>query len=306
MLSGVGIICFAASYSIALVLELTRLLFRSAIRGAVLIGFSAAGLVAHSIYLYYQVRQTAGPPLSSEREFYFVAAWVLVAIYLILTYYHRQTPFGLFFLPLVLLLIVIGTYVADPQPFPREPASRVWGMIHGLSILGATVSVLVGFIAGLMYLYQARRLKHKRALASRLRLPSLEWMARINARALIVAMWLLLIGVASGTILNTILRQPDNDRLAWYDPIVWSTLLMLGWLVTAVAFSGIYRPTLRGRKVAYLTVVSFVFLVIALSVALLLTGHGGKVLGQAQRGAPDPQAGMVSISGAPQGNEDRA
>ena len=34
MLSGVGIVCFAASYTVALALEVTRLFFRSGIRGA--------------------------------------------------------------------------------------------------------------------------------------------------------------------------------------------------------------------------------------------------------------------------------
>jgi len=34
MLSGIGITCFAASYAVALGLELTRLLFRGGVRGA--------------------------------------------------------------------------------------------------------------------------------------------------------------------------------------------------------------------------------------------------------------------------------
>ena len=75
MLSGVSIFCFAASYAIALVLEVTRLLFRSGIRGAVMLGFAGAGLFAHTVYLFYRVIESyqasglVGAPLSSTQEF---------------------------------------------------------------------------------------------------------------------------------------------------------------------------------------------------------------------------------------------
>ena len=74
-----------------------------------------------------------GSPLSSEMDWYLLAAWLLVAVYLYLAYYHPKTPFGLFLLPLALGLIGVGAALADREPFAREPASRVWGIIHGTS-----------------------------------------------------------------------------------------------------------------------------------------------------------------------------
>ena len=94
MLSGVGVICFAASYLVAFALELTRLMFRSGIRGTAMLGFAGAGLVAHTAYLYYQFSSAPGSPLSSERDWYYLAAWALVVLYLYLTYYHPKAPFG--------------------------------------------------------------------------------------------------------------------------------------------------------------------------------------------------------------------
>ena len=69
-----------------------------------------------------------------------------------------------------------GTGWPIAHPFAREPASQVWGVIHGGSILLATVAVLLGFAAGVTYLSQAWRLKRKLPLAGGLRLPSLEWL----------------------------------------------------------------------------------------------------------------------------------
>ena len=246
MLSGVGIICFAASYAVALALEVSRLVFRSGVRGAVMLGFAGAGLVAHSAFLYHQAADAHGLPLSSERDWYLVAAWLLVVVYLYLAYYHPQKAFGVFLLPLALGLIGTAAWFADREPFAREPASGVWGIVHGVSILLATVSVLVGFSAGLMYLGQVRRLKHKLPPIRGLRLPSLEWLQRANSRAIVISVVMLGIGVPSGMVLSRI--RVHAEKLPWYDPVVLSTLLMFLWLLGA-AVAGIFtgRPG-RGAK----------------------------------------------------------
>jgi len=296
MLSGVKFTCFAASYAIALALEITRLYFRSGVRGAVMLGFAAAGLLAHTIYLFYSVLafyQTAGPnasPLSSKQDWYLVAAWLLAIVYLYLTYFHPKALFGLFILPLVLGLIGVAA-MADTEPFPREPASRVWGSMHGASILLASVALLIGFAAGLMYLEQARRLKHKVPAQKGLRLPSLEWLQRTNSRAITIALILFGIGILSGMVLNLIHRGRQLGSLPWSDPVILITLLMFGWLLVSKGTSLFYRPAREGRKVAYFTVVSFVFLVIALGLVLVnATQHGGVRSGQGPAATPGQSA----------------
>ena len=272
-MSGVSIICFAACYSIALVLEWTRLVFRSGVRGAVMLGFAGVGLFAHSVFLYYRATHATGPPLSSEQDWYLVAAWGLVAVYLYLTYYHPTIPFGLFVLPLVLVLIGVAGLLAQAEPYAREPASRVWGTLHGVSIVLATVSVFTGFVAGLMYLWQAWRLKRRRLALRRLRLPSLEWLERVNSRAIVISTLMLGVGVLSGIVLNLINHA---DRVPVYDPVVLSTLLVFIWLAVVACVGAVYRPARAGRKVAGLTVVSFLILALALTVGLLLESeHGG-------------------------------
>lgn len=276
MLAGTSVTCFAASYAVALALEFTRPLFRSGVRGVAMIGFAAAGFVAHTIYLYYQAATTVGSPLSSKRDWYLVAAWVLAGIYLYLTSYRPRTAFGVFILPLVLGLIAVGSLLADAQPFPRGPASYVWGMIHGISLLLATVAVLIGFAAGTMYLWQERRLKHKLPPPRGLRLPSLEWLQQTNSRAILFSLLMLGLGILAGGVLNRIRLDPAVGHVPWSDPFVVSTMGMFAWLLVAAAILVLYQPARGGRKVAYLTVVSFAFLVIALAVGLSgRTQHGG-------------------------------
>ncbi len=279
MLSGVSVVCFAASYGVALALEITRLLFRSGVRGAVMIGFAGAGLLAHSIFLYHRAVSTQGPPLSSQRDWYLLAAWVLAAIYLYLTCFHRRAAFGVFLLPLVLGLIGAGVWLADPEPFAREPASRMWGTVHGVSILLAVVAILVGFATGLMYLHQAWRLKRKIPPTLGLRLPSLEWLQQANLRAVVISVAMLGLGLLSGIILNLI-RRPEAlglGHLPWDDPIVICTWATFVWLLISLLVSAFYRRARQGTRVAYFTLVTFLLLVIALAVGFgLQTEHGGR------------------------------
>jgi len=272
VLSDVRIICFAASYLVAFALELTRLVFRSGVRGAVMLVFAGAGLLAHTVFLYNRAVSATGSPLSSKRDWCLLAAWLLAVVYLYLTYYHPKATFGLFVLPLVLGLVGVAVFVGESQPLARQPASKTWGIIHGTSILLAVVSILAGFAAGLMYFRQAWRLKHKLPPRRGLRLPSLEWLQQASSRAIVISMLTLGVGVLSGIMLNLINHQ---DRLSWRDPFIVSSLIMFGWLVLSAAVSTFYKPARAGRKVAYLMVLSFIFLVVASGVWLLVdTRHG--------------------------------
>ena len=85
MWSGITITCFAASYCVTLGLEISRLFFRLRVRWVVMILFAAAGLLAHTAYLWHRVYvdQDAGlVPLASWYDWCLVVAWVLAATYL--------------------------------------------------------------------------------------------------------------------------------------------------------------------------------------------------------------------------------
>lgn len=292
MIERIEIMCFAASYAVAFLLELTRLFFRSGLRGALMIGFAGAGLFAQTLFLAHRYSQNS-LPLSSAFDWYLVAAWALVVVYLYLTVYHPKNPIGLFLLPLVLALIAVATFLADRTPFPVTDASRYWGALHGAFVLIGTVAVMLGFVTGIMYLIQAYRLKHKLPAWRGLQLPSLEWLARLNARSIIVSLVALAIGVASGAMLNVINHERSVDEVAWTDPVVLTTIVTLCWLCCAAGFSWAYKPARQGRKVAYLTVASFVFLVVSLSVSLFVsTQHGTAGRTAADRmSAPAEEAG---------------
>ncbi len=288
-IAGISVFCFAASYTVTLALEISRLWFRSGVRGAVMLGFAGAGLLAQVLFLGYRayadVALSSPPvsPLSSAFDYYLVAALSLVIFYLYLTYYHPQAAIGLFLMPMVLILIAVARFGADPKPFPQAFSTQVWGMIHGIFWLIGTVAMLFGFMAGLMYLLQSRRLKSKLPAPRGLKLPSLEWLERANSRAIVISVVGVGLGILSGLILNLVNHRKQVDELPWTDPVILTSALLTLWVFAAALFSWFYKPAQRGHKVAYLTVATGVVLACHLAISLLATSqHGSRAGGNGE------------------------
>ncbi|HEX7380490.1 MAG TPA: hypothetical protein VF278_25475 [Pirellulales bacterium] len=299
MLARTSILCFAACYCVALALEGSRLLFRSGVRGAILLAFGAAGFFAHTVYLAY--RASSEPmPLASEFDWYLVAAWLLAAVYLYLTLQLPRTAVGLFTLPLVLGLVLVAAKFANQQPFPRTKASQFWGTLHGTFLLVGTVAVLTGFVAGVMHLVQSYRLKHKLPATQGFQLPSLEWLERANTRATIFSALALAIGFLSGLVLNLVNHsEHPGESVPWTDPVIWSSGILLAWMLAAALFSAAYRPARQGRKVAYLTVASFVFLAAVLGFQLAAPSVHGVPTRQGEKQTSRPASHHLLVPMSP-------
>lgn len=272
-MSGISIFCFAASYSVVFALEVAGLWVRFGWHRLAMVVMAVAGLVAHSIYLAIRVADGSAI-LSSPADWYLVVAWVLAALYLWAAFSAPRSAVGMFIMPLVLAIIAFATY-ATHQPFVVERASRFWNLLHGSLMLLATVTVCVGFLAGLMYLIQSYRLKRKLPPATGFRLPSLEYLERTNSRALGVSAILVAGGFISGVVLSELRHDGEADYHLLTDPVVLSLFGMLAWLVATEVFQLVYPAARRGRKVAYLTLASFGFLLITL-VSVALSGTHGR------------------------------
>ena len=267
MLTGINVLCFTASYAIALGLEVFGLWNRVRLRRVALLTMATAGVFAHTWYLGRRVAETPSAPLASHQDWYLLAAWALAVVYLAAKFYYRKSSMGLFLLPAVLGLIGASRFATD-VPLATFQAPRVWGRIHGLFLMLGTVAVLLGFVAGLMYLIQSYRLKRKMRTWEHLRLPSLEWLERANSRSLGAAALFVGGGFLTGILLR-LAQTRDENFVPWTDPVVLALGSMLAWLVVAEAFRIVYPAARRGRKVAYLTVAAFVFLLLALGAVSL-------------------------------------
>jgi hypothetical protein len=136
-------------------------------------------------------------------------------------------------------------------------------MVHGVALLFGAVMVMLGFVAGVMYLVQSYRLKRKLPSRQGFRLPSLEWLQRVNKQSLYYSAFFIAIGWAAGILLNLI-----KGSFPWTDLVVVTSSVLLLWLAAALLFEYFYKPAGQGRKVAYMTVASFIFLGLVLGFVL--------------------------------------
>jgi ABC-type uncharacterized transport system permease subunit len=276
MLPPLHVVCFAASYAVALVLDLFGIVWRAPVRRYVLIGFATAGVLAHTWFLGQRAAARSASPLDNPADWCLLAAWLLAVIYLAQAVYYQRLAIGVFLLPLVLGLIA-ASELASRDSFAPERASQFWGNVHGSFLLLGTVAVTVGFLSGVMYLVQSHRLKRKLPPAPGFRLPSLEWLERVNSRSLGISALLIGVGFLSGVILNTHKNRAIEAYVPWTDPVVISLALMFLWLIVAELFRLAYPAARRGQKVAYLTVAAFLFLCFTLASLLWLdTEHGSE------------------------------
>jgi ABC-type transport system involved in cytochrome c biogenesis permease subunit len=273
-LERITVLCFGASYGVALLLEMLQLLRPRPMLRALSLGFGAAGLLAHTVFVAVQQL-----PLASPQASLLFLAWILAVFYLYGSLHHRRLAWGLFALPLVLGLVLLAVFVAPEADLGAggsvwallsSRGERFWGLVHGVLVLLAAVGVCVGFIASLMYLVQVHRLRRKVLPSQGMKLLSLERLEEMNRRAITLAFPLLTAGLLVGVGLMLNSHEALGD---WSSPKILSALGL--WLVFAILLYVRYGGQARGRRVALLTIMAFVLLLVTLAAPVHPFVQGG-------------------------------
>ena len=122
---------------------------------------------------------------------------------------------------------------------------------HTLCSLLSYGAFLTAFVSGMLFLIQERQLKRKHMGRLFHRLPSLEALDRVNFLAIGIGFGLLSIGLALGFLGAGLLLGHwwTGDPKEYLAVALWGSYLTL-WLVRL-------RSTLRGRRVALLSILGF-------------------------------------------------
>jgi ABC-type uncharacterized transport system permease subunit len=273
-----SVLCFGGTYGLALACDLARFVVRGTARWWATLALTGLAWIVQTAYLGNLAYEKGQLPVATVFESLLVLSWVLaaVALYLIVRS-PKPVAVGVFILPVILTLIVIAGFWAPREDWAgsdRGGASYFWGWAHGLLYLVGALASCVAFVAGLMYLAQSDRLKHKRPPRFGFKLPSLEESERLNRGAITVAFPFLTAGLIVGVVTEVALRKAGHSRLGWSDPKVVGGVLV--WLVFAGLLHARFQPEMRGRRVMIFTIVAFLCLALAtIGVNLMgITSHG--------------------------------
>lgn len=302
MFGGVGIVCFVASYFVVFVLEVARL--RVGRRGSVETAFrwgalavAALGAVAHAAFLYSNRLLPHGRFLATPDGWFYLLALGVVFVYLYLAFVSPKARFGLFLVPLALLLCGVGV-VAPEGAFSPDAPDRWARAAHGVSLLLATLLSLVGSVSGAMFFLQRSRLKRKVFVAGST-LPTLEWSRKATRFSANGALLFLGVGVASGCYLKFFASNAAETSF-FGDPIALGATVL--FVATGIRRLATARATVDdGAEAAFFTIVcSATLAVLLVFVAISGRGHWRVLL---ERPALDA---FESEESAPQTPDDAA
>ena len=125
-------------------------------------------------------------------------------------------------------------------------------LLHTLCSLSSYLAFLVAFLTGMLFLIQERQLKRKTLGVLFHRLPSLDALDRLNFTSIGAGFGLLTLGMVFA-----LTRLDDARRAGW----TWEArdVFTLGlWAAYCALWVIRLRATLRGRRVALLSMLGFV------------------------------------------------
>jgi len=242
--------------------------------GRELIALIGAGFSAHTAAIVIDWSYLGYYPIVNPKDVSSFIAWAIVLYYLVMSSRYHVRALPAFILPLVFVFTLISLLLPDPGlPLPlvlegaisTNTITQVIFPVHVTLVIFSYAAFIVTFISGIMYLVQERELKAKHFGAAFQRLPALNTCDEIGYRSLSIGFALLTLGVVTGIVWNN-----QRDGRYWHnDPK--EVMALVTWFI--YLFIMHYRLTAgwRGRRVALLSIVGFV--------VVLLTWLGARALG---------------------------
>lgn len=277
ILAKTQIYCFLFCYLISLACEGVLVMRRGSSLGRwILLTFTSAGFLAHTVYLIVRSRTIGLPPLlTSQQDWLLVLAWLGSLLYLVLLVTQGRLAHGLFMLPVIILLVVVALFVSDQASGNlTEVSLRRWGMFHAVSLVLGIGAVVGAALTGLMYLLHHQRLRNRSGWLQKLTLPNLENLTSLNRWMVVCSVPCLTIGLATGFLLILWRQTPDvTESVRWSDPTIVTTVLV--WMAMIVLLVRLLvSPCQTGKSVAQLSLLSGGFLLITVLGPMLMAGSG--------------------------------
>lgn len=254
-----ALVAAAAVLTAATLAALVDFLSRLGDRRVAVQSLAGTGLVLLALFLAAEGQRQGRLPNTTQD----VLAWVAlgsVGVHLAVIAGLGIRALGPFLLPVAAACALLAP-LASPHPWatPEVPQGP-WGMVHGLAALAGQTAFALAFAAGALYLVQAGRLKTDPARISRL--PDLETLDRLNLGALLAALPCWTLALVAGAL---------QAQAIWGTDWMLKPLVLFSggtWVLVAVVTAVRLTATVRGRKIAALSVAAF-----ALAMTALLWGH---------------------------------
>jgi cytochrome c-type biogenesis protein CcsB len=211
-----------------------------------------AGFVLHLGYFSLRWAESGRIPVTSFFEAANFLGMGMMLVFLLMEFRFRIPALGSFMLPLVIILMLPAFILSGDIKELNPVLKSGWLGVHtSFAVLG-DAAFAFAFIVSVMYLIQEHQLKSKHLGAIFHRLPSLDIMDTLGYRALTFGWPLFTLGMITGSIWA---NSAWGTYWSWDPKETWS---LITWVIYLVL---LHLRTIgwRGRKMAFLSIVGFVF-----------------------------------------------
>jgi len=220
--------------------------------------------LAHTFVIGMQTMEVGHVPFANPSRAISTFVWLLALSYLYLEITTDERAMGVFIIPVLIGLQTIPALW--PGVEARDPIlDSPWFWVHVASLLFAYASLALAAVLGLTYIVQFKEIKKKHLGYFYTRLPSLQTLDVMNARAVTVGWLFLTVGLVSGAVWAAQARavapdDPNLQAMSLIDPKV--LFAVVAWAV--YSFAVVARRTMgwTGRRTARLSVFGFVIVLL--------------------------------------------
>jgi len=221
------------------------------------VGILGAGALANGLAFVMLHRAESPPPLTDPASALSFMAWIGTLAFLLLLRRARLSGLTVLVAPAAFLGVFSAAVGGGPPEPPGFEASGSWPHAHVLLASAGFALFGLSGLAGALFLAEHRLLKRKRPLETRLPLPSLEALDRVNRAALAAGFPLLTLGVVTGIVWVAGV-QGSPFRSSHHE-----ALSALAWAVCAVVVAARFGARQGARRAAVSAVAGFAFLLVA-------------------------------------------
>lgn len=197
--------------------------------------------------LYLRGNQIAG---GLDRSLYFFS-WFIALVYIVSQARFKASILGAFVAPLAFLMtlpsVILPQGIIEYSSSLRNP----WILIHIALVFLGDALFTIAFIAGILYLFEEKRIKSKRMGSFLKKLPSLTALDNLNHVCLLTGFSLLTVGLALGLLFA---KEMRGTFWTWGSKEIWS---LVSWILYAVLIHGRLASDWKGRKAAIGSVLGF-------------------------------------------------
>lgn len=180
---------------------------------------------------------------------------LICAAFLLVALLYRTVSFGIFALPLSLLLVLGSAMGPDHWTFHSPQIRSGWISLHIFALLAAYAALIFSLFANFLYLAQERRLKNKSQVGFLAWLPPLETIERIASGMLLIGFPFMTLGLLAGSLI----AQESIGPSYFKDPKVLLSFAM--WALYLVMLFIRRQVGLRGRRAVYLSSLAFLVVI---------------------------------------------